>query len=332
MTAGLSFLLRLIERGKEPHAEKSKLRHDIAERLLAAVPDARLRFEVGRIYVEAPRDIRDEIAKLHGVSSFSPCFACDLEALGERTLAVARERLAPGMSFRVKVRRVGTHPFSSSQKAAELGAKILESVPGVRVDLRAPDVELVIEICGRSCHVCPEVIAGLDARLAEQTSAISPEPPPSGEPRFLVDAMLGTLATRLRAFGYDTEWRRDTADSLLLRESAAEGRVVLTQDRELATIGGRSAYFVRGRTVEEQIAEVAKRFGLSPTSDRLFSRCSICNTKLSPVDKEAVRDRVPAKAFAHYDEFWICEPCDKIYWKGSHHEELRAILRAFQRG
>lgn len=325
------FVLRCTERGKEPHAAKSKLRHDIADLLLAAVPDARLSFDVGRIYVEVDRDITAELGRLHGVSSFSPCSACDLDDLEPHVTAIAAERLAAGRSFRVKVRRAGAHAFSSSAKAAELGAKILERVPGARVDLRDPDLDLAIEIRDRTCHVCTAVIPGVDARRDEDApegGASEAGPPADGEPRFLVDAMLGTLASRLRAFGFDTEWRRDTADSLLLREAGAGRRVVLTQDRELAEIGGRSAYFVRGKTVEEQLAEVLERFALAPSSDRLFTRCSLCNAALSPVEKESVRGRVPPKAFDRYESFWMCRACDKVYWKGSHYDEMLALLHA----
>lgn len=354
------FLLRCTERGKEPHAAKNKLRHDIADRLLAAVPDARLSFDVGRIYVEADRDITAELGRLHGVSSFSPCVACDLDELERRAVDLAAERLAPGRSFRVKVRRTGRHTFSSNAKAAELGARILERAPGARVDLRAPDLDLAIEIRDRTCFVCAGVIPGLDARRADEEAredaalggagagvsagagtgaGVSAGAGAGGrgagagagaggeEPRFLVDAMLGTLASRLRAFGYDTAWRRDTADSLLLREASEERRVVLTQDRELADIGGRSAYFVRGKTVGEQLDEVMERFDLSPSTERLFTRCSLCNAPLVPVEKESVRDRVPPRAFERYAQFWTCEACDKVYWKGSHYDEMLALLR-----
>lgn len=322
------FLLRTTERGKEPHAAKNKLRNDIADLLLAAVPGARLSFDVGRIYVDVDRDITAELGRLHGVSSFSPCTACDLDDLEAHVADVAAARLAPGRSFRVKVRRAGRHPFSSSEKAAQLGARILERVPGARVDLRAPEVDLAIEIRDRACFVCTEVLPGRDARLAVEPAGDAA----GGEPRFLVDAMLGTLASRLRAFGYDTEWRRDTADSLLLREANAQRRVVLTQDRELAELGGPAAYFVRGKSVDEQLAEVLDRFALAPSAERMFTRCSLCNAPLAPIEKERVRDRVPPKAFARYDSFWTCRACDKVYWKGSHYDEMLALLRVATAG
>lgn len=320
------FLLRCTERGKEPHAGKNKLRNDIADCLRASVPGARLTFDVGRIYVEADRDITAELAQLHGVSSFSPCSVCEVDDMERHVLAVAPAALAGKRSFRVKIRRIGTHPFRSSAKAAELGAKILASVPGVVVDLRAPDVELSIEVRDRTCHVCTEIHPGLDARRAAQPSDPPKKSEVDGAPRFLVDAMLGTLASRLRALGFDTAWRRDTADSLLLREARAEGRYVLTQDRELAEIGGPAAHFVHGKTAAEQLADVIERFALSPSPDQLFTRCSLCNAVLVPIEKAAVATRVPPGALAAHDAFWTCRACDKIYWKGSHYDEMFETL------
>src|SRR4051812_11642867 len=115
------YVLRCTERGKEPHPGKNKLRNDIAERLLAAVPEARISFEIGRIFVEVERDITAELGRLHGVNSFSPCSLCDVDALDTHVLALAAEMLGAGRSFRVKMRGVGPHPFSSRTKAAELG-------------------------------------------------------------------------------------------------------------------------------------------------------------------------------------------------------------------
>jgi len=325
------FLLRCTERGKEPHAGKNKLRNDIADRLRAAAPDAQISFDVGRIYVEVERDITAELGRLHGVNSFSPCSVCDVDELDQHVLALARRRLVPPCSFCVKLRRIGNHPFSSNTRAAELGAQILALVPGATVDLRSPDVMISIEIRDRTCFVFTDVIAGLDARGAAEARAAATPPngdsrDENGAPRFLVDAMLGTLASRLRALGFDTAWRRDTADSLLLREANAEGRTVLTQDRELSEIGGPSAYLVRGKSVELQLAEVIERFALAPSEDRLFTRCSLCNTLLVPIEKAQVQARVPERAFAHYQAFWSCAACDKIYWKGSHYDEMLEVL------
>jgi uncharacterized protein with PIN domain len=72
---------------------------------------------------------------------------------------------------------------------------------------------------------------------------------------------------------------------------------------------------------------VMSRFALAPSEDKLFTRCSLCNAPLAPVEKQSVQDRVPPKAFARHDHFWTCRACDKIYWKGTHYDEMLALLR-----
>lgn len=318
------YLLRTIERGKEPHEVKSKQRHDIADAIHRAAPEAQVSFDVGRVYVEAERDLGPVLVSLHGVVSYSPAERCALPELEARTVAVARGLLRAGMSFRVDVRRHGQHGFRSPALAAGIGERILAALPGVRVDLQRPDLTLALEIRDEACIIGAGVWPGVDARPAEiETKAVRDE---GAEPRFLVDAMLGTLASRLRALGYDTAWRRDTADSLILREAHDEGRIVLTQDRELAGFGGASAHLVESKTAELQLAEVLRRFGLTPHEARLFTRCSVCNTPLERIDKALVEDRLPPLVAEQQSEIWTCKPCDKLYWKGAHFDDLKRAL------
>ncbi|MGI0001590.1 MAG: Mut7-C RNAse domain-containing protein, partial [Nitrososphaeraceae archaeon] len=49
-------------------------------------------------------------------------------------------------------------------------------------------------------------------------------------PSFLVDAMLGNIARKLRIFGYDTLYLKDTPDTSVLEIASREKRVLLTRD------------------------------------------------------------------------------------------------------
>src|SRR5436309_14843775 len=55
----------------------------------------------------------------------------------------------------------------------------------------------------------------------------------SVKPRFLADCNVGRLARWLRALGYDASYHARIDDSELVREAAAENRVLLTRDRDL---------------------------------------------------------------------------------------------------
>ena len=52
--------------------------------------------------------------------------------------------------------------------------------------------------------------------------------------RFVADAMLGSLARKLRVFGFDASYYRSGDDRGLLEIAKKEGRVILTSDRGLA--------------------------------------------------------------------------------------------------
>src|SRR5438477_2617584 len=52
--------------------------------------------------------------------------------------------------------------------------------------------------------------------------------------RFVADAMLGSMARKLRIFGFDTLYFKDGSDSDLEAIARKEGRVILTSDKSLA--------------------------------------------------------------------------------------------------
>jgi uncharacterized protein with PIN domain len=44
--------------------------------------------------------------------------------------------------------------------------------------------------------------------------------------------------------------------------------------------------------------------------------------------KEDVKGKIPATTFNAFTEFWTCSnsECGKVYWQGSHWENINAIL------
>ena len=148
------------------------------------------------------------------------------------------------------------------------------------------------------------------------------EPPPC-PPRFIIDVNLGKLARRLRWLGYDSLFRNDYRDSEIADITAGEQRIVLTRDRRLLHIGRIvHGYWVRSVQVEEQVVEVARRYGLD-TGHPPFTRCMVCNGRLVAVDKAAVWDELEPKTRLYYEHFLRCEACRRLYWEGSHVEHMR---------
>ncbi len=136
-------------------------------------------------------------------------------------------------------------------------------------------------------------------------------------PRFLCDAMLGSLARWLRLMGFDTAYEAGGEDGELARRAAEEGRWLLTRDRGLAAAGPRTVW-IRAEALEDQLVEVFERLGLEPDPGCFGSRCAACNGVVRPVAREAVEGKVPPFVLATVDGFRICEGCGRVYWRGSH--------------
>lgn len=152
------------------------------------------------------------------------------------------------------------------------------------------------------------------------------QPKPLAEFRFVLDVHLGTLATYLRMFGFDTLYRNDYADDELARVSHNESRILLTRDRGLLMRSRvEYGYFVRNTKPEKQLIEVLQRFQLSGQMQP-FQRCLTCNGRLESVAKEAVPDQLPPNVRESQERFWQCQDCRRVYWEGTHHERMRAFV------
>lgn len=145
-------------------------------------------------------------------------------------------------------------------------------------------------------------------------------------PKFICDVHLGRLARRLRLLGFDVAYRNDADDPEIVEAALAEKRIILTCDRGILKLKRVThGYLVRSREVNEQVVEVLQRLDLV-SSIAPFTRCTQCNGLIRSVDKDAVQEEVPPVARQRYDEFFRCEACGKVYWKGSHFERLQAYV------
>jgi hypothetical protein len=146
--------------------------------------------------------------------------------------------------------------------------------------------------------------------------------------------MLGKLATWLRIAGYDTLYIADLAvekeeeDHHLAYNH--EDRILLTKDKELfnrAKSTGRKVILLKSNSVAEQMKEVEK---IGVKFKPVMDRCSVCNELLrkpSNEEKMEVLRREGIKEdLAEKYELWYCEKCRKLYWMGSHWENMIKFL------
>jgi uncharacterized protein with PIN domain len=146
-------------------------------------------------------------------------------------------------------------------------------------------------------------------------------------PRLFVDAMLGRLARWLRLMGYDTAYWREGSDSAFIQQARAEGRWIVTRDRQLAGRRGILALRITSESLDGQISEArALLRDIALRKPEPFSRCPECNGELEVLSVEAARDLVPPYVWHTQSTFRRCPGCGRVYWKGTHWPGMQSRL------
>jgi uncharacterized protein with PIN domain len=143
-------------------------------------------------------------------------------------------------------------------------------------------------------------------------------------PRLLADAMLGRLCKWLRLLGYDTVYALSWTEHQIAARARAQNRIVLTRDRELCKRKGMRCLFIRSQVLEEQIKNVLDALGMPPVGQ---VRCPQCNTLLVAVSPRQAQGRVPGHVLDTQRDFAHCSTCDKMYWPGSHWDNIQSTLK-----
>ena len=153
-------------------------------------------------------------------------------------------------------------------------------------------------------------------------------PVPLRVTRFVLDTHLGRLAAYLRMLGFDSFYRNDYDDVTLASISVDEQRILLTCDRRLLMRKVVSrGYFVRARQPQQQLLEILKRFDLFNVLHP-FTRCMHCNAEIKLVEKQIIVSKLLPRTRDHYDTFWQCPVCKKIFWQGSHYRRMRQLINS----
>jgi uncharacterized protein with PIN domain len=220
-------------------------------------------------------------------------------------------------------------PDESRKRAIAYEFAVAPSVKDAIEALGVPHVEVdLIVVNGRSVDFTHRLCDG--DRIAVypvfESLDISPivrlRPEPLRRPTFVADVHLRRLARLLRLLGFDVLHSNELDDAEIVTLARNEGRAILTRDRQLLKHGAVThGYWVRSTDPIEQAREVLRCFDLREQI-RPFTRCLVCNGILSRVEKETVFDRIPPKTAAWLDEYYECESCRKLYWRGTHADRL----------
>jgi uncharacterized protein with PIN domain len=72
-----------------------------------------------------------------------------------------------------------------------------------------------------------------------------------------------------------------------------------------------------------QLKELVERGEITLDKEKLFSRCLICNAVLDQISTEEAEGKVPDFIFHQQKDFFRCPQCQRIYWQGSHQENMQ---------
>lgn len=146
---------------------------------------------------------------------------------------------------------------------------------------------------------------------------------------FVVDGMLGSLARKLRVFGFDAQYCRQEDDDTVIAVARRRRGIVLTSDRLLearATKRGVAAILIRGDTDAQRLRYLAakmRQVGRGLTAGP--PRCAMCNGRLASAPRESLRGVLPARVVACHRLFFACARCGRVYWRGGHWKKLRRL-------
>jgi len=153
--------------------------------------------------------------------------------------------------------------------------------------------------------------------------------------KFMVDHNAGKLAKWLRMVGYDTILFTGPDDSDMVDAALKEQRIILTRDtqiplRRVAVNGQLRVILIESDKPEEQINQITRIIPLHKGDFRPFSLCMEDNEPLLDCIKDEIRERIPSYVFQTQKEFVECPVCRRIYWKGTHWENMVRKLEYLQ--
>lgn len=164
----------------------------------------------------------------------------------------------------------------------------------------------------------------------QEVSALRPQP--FEHLKFLVDLTALKLARNLRMLGLDTATAMHGDLRDIAQKANREKRIVITRNRELLKIGDLLfGQLLRSDDHRKQLSEVEGRYRVSAFA-KPMSRCLVCNEILQHVPKADIEHRLKPLTKKYYHRFKACAPCEKLYWQGSHHARMMAMLDSLPGG
>ncbi len=147
--------------------------------------------------------------------------------------------------------------------------------------------------------------------------------------KFYADSMLGKLTRFLRFLGYDTFYRREESVEKMLETSSEDNRIVLSKSKDIVNKCSKlnvKSLFILSNDIIHQLKALYDTLHLEMALPPRNTRCSMCNNVLVEKNKQEIIKFIPKGTANHYDRFWQCSACGKIYWIGSHWRDIEKTI------
>ncbi len=145
---------------------------------------------------------------------------------------------------------------------------------------------------------------------------------------FIVDVMLGKLSKWLRIIGYEALYNPFWSDEDIIVMAEKKKGIIVTRDTKLKAQGKDiRIVYLKENSIQNQLAELMDKLRITVDNEKILSRCIVCNGMLQLIKKNEVEGMVPEYVFLNNEYFYRCNNCSKIYWSGSHTEDIYRKLK-----
>jgi hypothetical protein len=150
---------------------------------------------------------------------------------------------------------------------------------------------------------------------------------PLRNPKFLCDNHLGKLCKYLRMIGFDCLFEQLSGHPHLITQSNKENRIILSRDQKRNQYPAITHFIlITSSHPSDQVKQVIRQLSLENFISPL-SRCLRCNTPLVTVPKKQILHKLEPETARDFHEFFQCTQCQRIYWKGSHYENMWKLIQ-----
>jgi tRNA uracil 4-sulfurtransferase len=153
-------------KGRNRNKFVDKLRKSI-KTALSSYPKIKMEVSRDRMYIllngENAKEIIEKLKKIFGIQSFSPAIKVgrDLLEMKKAALELVSGLYREGQTFKITAKRSDkTFELNTDEINQAFGGHLLKNIPGIKVDVKNPDINLRIEVRQEAVYLSCETILG----------------------------------------------------------------------------------------------------------------------------------------------------------------------------